>query len=200
MTLKGRWIRRVTLGELVGFTAQALAGVALAEASVGAQVAGLMGAGAVEGAVLGLAQASILVQVLPALSRRRWVYATAGGAAFAWLLGMLPAATHGVWSGWPLAITVAVGIPIGLVLLVSIGVAQASVLPIWRLRWVALTSVAWCAGLTVFTALTTPLWQPGQSTALLFTIGLVGGAAMALVMAATTAQALPRLANLQATG
>jgi hypothetical protein len=188
------------VGELVGFTAPAIAGAALAAASMGAQVAGLVVAGAVEGAVLGLAQASVLVRVLPTVSRRRWVAATAGAAAFAWLLGMLPASTHQVWSDWPVGVVAAVAIPLGLLLLGSIGVAQACALRTWRWRWVALTSAAWCAGLAAFTAVTTPLWQPGQSTALLFTIGLAGGAAMALVMAAVTAQALPRLARLQTAG
>jgi len=200
MTLRRAWIERVTLGELVGFTAPAVTGAALAGASTWTQVAGLVGAGAVEGAVLGLAQASVLVRVLPSLSRSRWVVATAGAAAFAWMLGMLPAATHRVWSDWPIGVAISAGIPLGLLLLVSIGFAQAWVLPAWRFRWIALTSAAWCAGLGVFTAVTTPLWQPGQSTALLFAIGLVGGAAMALVMAAVTAQALPRLACLEAVG
>jgi uncharacterized membrane protein YeaQ/YmgE (transglycosylase-associated protein family) len=178
MTLRREWIKRVTVGELVGFTAPALTSAALAGASIGAQVAGLVGAGAVEGAVLGLAQASVLVRVLPTLSRRKWVVATAGAAALAWLLGMLPAATHQFWAEWPVGVVVAVGLPLGLLLLVAIGVAQAWVLPAWRLPWVALTSAAWCAGLAVFTAVTTPLWQPGQATP----------------------QALPRLARLQATG
>lgn len=166
MALRRAWVVRVTAGELVGFTAPAVAGAALAGASLDTQVAGMVGAGAVEGAVLGLAQASILVRVLPSVSRSRCVVATAGAAAFAWMLGMLPAATHRIWSDWPIAVAVTAAIPLGLLLLVSIGVAQAWVLPAWRFRWVA--------------------------------IGLLGGAAMALVMAAVTAQALPRLARLRA--
>jgi hypothetical protein len=134
MTLKRTWIGRVAVGELVGFTVPALAGASLAAASMEAQVAGLVAAGAVEGAVLGLAQASVLVRVLPTVSRCRWVVATAGAAAFAWLLGMLPASTHRVWSDWPRGVVLAVAIPLGLLLLVSVGVAQACVLPAWRWR------------------------------------------------------------------
>jgi len=192
------WIRRVTAGELIGFTAPALAGAATARAGAGQQVAALVCAGAVEGAVLGIAQSGVLQRVVPAVSRRRWIAATAVAAAIAWLLGMVPSATHGAWDDWPTELVVAAGVPLGLALLLSLGVAQALVLPSalrWRLRWVGLTAVAWCAGIVAFTVVSTPLWRPGQPAALVLVIGCAAAAAMALVMATITAQALPGLAR-----
>ena len=57
--------------------------------------------GIVEGAALGGAQALVLRRVLPGFRVNAWVGATAGAAGFAWLLGMLPSATHSSWSTWP---------------------------------------------------------------------------------------------------
>lgn len=60
-------------------------------------------------------------------------------------------------------------------------------------RWVGASALAWALGLGAFSAVSTPLWQPGQSTALIIVIGLLGGAAMAVTMAVTTGLVLRRL-------
>lgn len=56
-------------------------------------------------------------------------------------------------------------------------------------------AVAWAAGLVVFAAFTTPLWQPGQPVVLIALIGALGGLVMAATMAAITGSALTRLLN-----
>lgn len=50
----------------------------------------MVAAGAVEGAVLGTAQALVLRSYLPALELRAWVGRTALGAVIAWAIGMTP--------------------------------------------------------------------------------------------------------------
>jgi D-arabinose 1-dehydrogenase-like Zn-dependent alcohol dehydrogenase len=60
-------------------------------------------------------------------------------------------------------------------------------------RWVTATAAAWCAGLVAFSAVTSPLWQPGQRPALVAAIGALGGLVMALTVAVGTGWALVRL-------
>ena len=62
-----RWVIRVTLGEVLGFTAPAAVGAALATAPAAAAVPALVTAGLVEGTLLGAAQASLLRRLLPDL-------------------------------------------------------------------------------------------------------------------------------------
>ena len=54
-------------------------------------------------------------------------------------------------------------------------------------------TLIWAVGLLVFTAITTPLWAPGQPAALMAAIGVLGGLAMAGTVAALTGWALVRL-------
>jgi hypothetical protein len=53
-------------------------------------------------------------------------------------------------------------------------------------QWVWANAVAWGAGLLVFTAVTTPLWQPGQPPELIALVGALGGLLMAVTGAALT--------------
>jgi len=189
----------VTVGELTGFVVPAVTGVMSAGWPAGAQLVGLVAAGAVEGTVLGAAQAQVLRSVLPGLRSRAWVLATAGGAALAWLLGMLPSVAYGWWSTWPVPLAVAVALPLGAALLLSIGTAHALVLPADAApearRWVAFTVLGWCAGLVVFALVSTPWWHEGQPTWQIVGIGLVGGVAMAATMASVTGLAVLRLSR-----
>jgi hypothetical protein len=194
--LRGTWLVQVAAAELVGFSGPALAGVLLADSSPPWRLAGMVLAGSTEGAILGWAQARLLVRVVPGLDRRAWLVASVAGAALAWLLGMLPTTTYDLWEGWPTSVTVVGAAPLAVVLLISIGTAQAVTLPARtrRLLWAATTTVAWCGGLAAFGAVTSPLWHPGQGPLLIGAIGLLGGLAMALVMAATTGWAVERVA------
>ncbi|WP_231494865.1 hypothetical protein [Cellulomonas sp. KRMCY2] len=194
--LLGRWLRWVTAGELLGFLVPSLVVPLVLDSAAPVVLAAAVVAGLGEGTVLGLAQARVLRGVLPALSGRRWVVGTALAAALAWVVGMLPSTLYDTWSTWPVGVAIALGLPLALVLLTSIGVAQWYELRRHVARagaWVAATALAWGVGLTAFGLVTTPLWQPGQGTALVLAIGLLGGLTMAAAMALTTGLALRRL-------
>lgn len=184
-----RWVVLVTAGEVLGFLAPALVVAVTRDLPDAAVLGCLVVAGSVEGAVLGWSQAVALRPRLPRLRRGRWVVLTSAAAALAWLAGMLPSTTYAWWSGWPVAAVVALAVPLGLVLLCSIGVAQTVELRRHvrtGARWVAVTAGAWAVALTVFMAVATPLWQPGQSTAVVLLVGILAGLAMAVSMAALT--------------
>jgi uncharacterized integral membrane protein len=158
--------------------------------------AALVAAGSMEGAVLGWSQARVLRRPVQALSTRRWVVSTAATAALAWAIGMLPSTTYELWSRLPIRLEVVAAAVLGLVLLGSIGAAQWLELRphVQRAgRWVPATAAAWCAGLVVFSAVTSPLWQPGQPAVLIAAIGAVGGLLMAVTVAAGTGWVLIRL-------
>jgi hypothetical protein len=109
---------------------------------------------------------------------------------------MLVPTTYETWHHWPVPLQLAVLAVLAAVLLTSIGTAQW--LELRRHvrhagRWVGASALAWALGLGAFSAVSTPLWQPGQSTALIIVIGLLGGAAMAVTMAVTTGLVLRRL-------
>ena len=93
--LRGRplaraWFWAVTAAETLGFAVAACVGALTANAGAAVVVLSLLAAGAVEGATLGWGQAIVLRHALSGLSRRRWVAATAGAAALAYLIGLVP--------------------------------------------------------------------------------------------------------------
>jgi hypothetical protein len=191
-----RWTAATTAGEAAGFLVPV--GVVLAggdDLGTGSRSVLLLLAGAAEGALLGWAQSRVLGSLFPAFPRRDWIVRTALAAALAWAVGMAPS-TLGEVGEWPLSARVAAAVPAGLVLLTCIGVAQASVLRrhvAGAGRWIAWTAAAWAAGLGVFTAISTPLWQPGQSSLVVALIGAAAGLAMAGTMAAVTGWGLLRM-------
>ncbi|GAB3603209.1 hypothetical protein [Microbacterium aureliae] len=189
-----RWILVVAAAETLGFAVPATIGVLGQDRPW--LVPALLAAGALEGAVLGAAQASVLHPVLPALSRARWIVLTAVAAVVAYALGMLPSSTSEWWTTWPPALQVLALGPVGIALLLSIGAAQ------WlelrrRIRragwWIAGTALSWLAGLGVFFAVATPLWHEGQVVGWTIAIGLVAGLLMAAAMAAVTGVTMLRL-------
>jgi len=146
-----RWVGWTTLGESAGFAVAAVAGVVVATREVtGVGVlALLLGAGAVEGALLGVGQV-LALRTLP-LARSmlwRWPPLTALAAVVAWSIGMLPSSLPGLdWSS-PSVWTVA-GL-LGLVLLASIPAAQLIVLRhavrrSWR--WLPANAAGWLLGI-----------------------------------------------------
>jgi hypothetical protein len=151
-------------------------------------------AGAVEGAILGWAQARVLRSVLPGLDTRSWTSATAGGAMVAYVMGMLPSLLLPL----PAPAMVAIGMVAGTVLLASIGTAQWLILRRYQPHtawWIPVTAVAWLLGLAGFLAVAMPLWKPGESGAVIFGIGLIAALVMAGVVAAVTGGAVVRLAR-----
>jgi deazaflavin-dependent oxidoreductase (nitroreductase family) len=198
LPLRGRkllrtWIAWVTAGEATGFAVPAIAGAVAASASSFVSVPVLLAAGAVEGAVLGAAQAHVLRAAVPGIPGRRWTAVTSGAAVIAYLLGLLPSTVASHWST-PAVITLAIVAGTGLLL--SIGWAQWTVLrrhvghAAW---WIAITAGGWLAGLTVFLLVAMPLWQPGQPLWLIVTIGVVAGVLMATTVALLTGLGLRRL-------
>lgn len=197
------WTVSVSVGELAGFCVPALVGGLLREGAPLLVLGALVLAGVAEGAILGWSQARVLRQRLDGFSEARWVVGTAVAAAGAWFLGMLPSTFHEQWSTWPTLLAVIVAMLLGTVVLGSIGVAQ------WfelrrhvprAARWIGITAAGWGAGLVVFTAVTTPLWRPGQATATIIVIGLCGGGLMAVTMAGLTGYGMRHLLSAGATG
>lgn len=198
--LWARWFIFVTTGEFLGFSIPAVAGAATARAGAGIAVPVILAAGAVEGTLLGLAQAHVLRSALPTLSARRWVGATAAGAVVAYAIGMVPSAAADHVRAWPPVALALSGIVLGLILLMSIGTAQWLVLRTAArrtARWIVTTAVAWSVGLGVFLGFAMPLWHPGQPVAAVAGIGLAGGLLMAATTAALTGEALRRLLDRQ---
>jgi hypothetical protein len=191
-----RWVLHVSAGELAGFSVPLVLGVVVRASAPAIQLAVLVLAGMVEGAVVGAAQAGVLRGHLAGFRGTAWVVATSAAAGLAWLLGMLPSLTHPVWSTWPVAGVAVAGSLLGGLLLCSIGAAQAWVLPAGTprpSRWIWWTAGGWCAGLVAFGVVAPPLWHEGQAAVVSALIGLAGGAAMALVMAGVTGVGMARL-------
>jgi hypothetical protein len=112
----------------------------------------LIAAGAGEAAVVGYAQGRALRPSLPGLDQRAWVAATAAAAALAWAIGLAPSAFHDELSGWPIPLLAILGLVAGVVLLCSIGAAQAAILRRHVRgagRWIGANVAGWLAGLAI---------------------------------------------------
>ncbi|MGY0390487.1 hypothetical protein ACWZJV_26245 [Nocardioides sp. WG-D5] len=191
-TLLVRWTTAVTMSEGVGFLVPVAVGTTMVDRPWYVGLPALLGAGAVEGAVLGWAQSVVLRGVLPGVRGHRWVMLTSGAAVVAYLLGMASALTA-TTSGW---MQMVLPILCGLLLVLSIGAAQ------WlELRhhvphaasWAPATAVAWLLALGAFLAIATPLWHEGQRPWVTVLIGVGAGLVMAFVQAVLTGWWLVRL-------
>ena len=194
--LWGRWVRRVTAGELVGFAAPATVGVVSASWPSWWAYPAMLAAGAVEGAVLGWAQAGLLRPAVEGLRPRRFIALTSAGAVVAYAVGLAPSTLGGDLADLPPVLLAVAALLAGAVLLGSIGTAQWIELRRWvprAGRWVAATALAWALALAVFGAVATPLWHEGQPVALSILVGLVAGLCMAATAAAVTGAAFIRL-------
>ena len=120
----GRWVRAVTAGEFVGFAVPAVVGAMVADRSAWVTLPALVAAGCAEGTIVGWSQARVLRTALPALSMRRWILGTAGAAAVAWLLGLLPSVSRDWWSTWPTSAVLFTAAVLVSLLLCSVGVGQ----------------------------------------------------------------------------
>lgn len=184
------WFRWTTAGEFAGFLTPALMGAVTSSPQL------LVLAGVAEGAVLGAAQAVVLRRVDRTLNGRGWIGATALAAGFAWTIAMLAVDNGDRLNTLPLAALLPIAAVSGIAVLLSLGTAQWFVLRDHfpgAHQWVWANALAWGAGLLVFAAVTTPLWQPGQPPVLIALIGALGGLLMAGTMAAITGAALARL-------
>lgn len=191
-----RWFGVVTAGEVVGFCVPATIGALTVHASAAVVLATIVAAGAVEGMVLGAAQASVLRRAVSGVAARAWVAATAGAAAVAYAIGMLPSTLAGLGVDLSPSLWFTIGPVLGVALLLSIGTAQwlvlRRVLPRFA-RWIGVTAAAWTVGLAVFLGFAMPLWHPGQPASTVIGIGVVGGLLMAATTSAITGEGLRRL-------
>ncbi|MDH3418801.1 MAG: hypothetical protein OEQ25_01235 [Gammaproteobacteria bacterium] len=157
-SLYRRWVIYCTIGELVGFggipvlggaiTFSLTAGLAAEPRSMILYTVAVLG-GFGEGAVLAWFQLRVLRDCFPGLSARHWIVATAMAAAAAWMLGML-APTLDDLIGLSTATQTAIWVPASVLILVSIGSAQAWVLSgvVERpRRWITANVLGWLLGL-----------------------------------------------------
>jgi hypothetical protein len=194
--LRRRWIRACVLGELIGFVPPALVGATLgaADASDLVMIGGLTAAGVAEGAVLGVAQGSVVSRFAPAVDGRTWAVATAAAAGFAWFAGMGSAAVIGA-DVVPVALAVTMVVPAWTAALLAMGIAQWSVLRravAHSARWVPMTAMAWAIGVVipvVSVSLTPNGWPPWAFVV----VGVVAAVAMGLTVGAITGTTLVRL-------
>lgn len=153
-----RWVLAFTLGELIGFGGIPVLGAALllwltdtmaveSRSLLLYAVAVVGGLG--EGAVLAWFQQRVLKEYLPGLCPRRWIQLTALAAAFAWACGML-APTLDDLIGLSAILQVMIWVPASLLILFSIGSAQAQALRglvVRPQRWILANVLGWLAGL-----------------------------------------------------
>lgn len=191
-----RWFRTVTAAEAAGFVTPAVVGALLAGGSDPVMALALVGAGAVEGTLLGAGQAWVLRTALPRLPVARYVGATALAASLAYAIAMVPVLLGERLTLLPWWLQAGGGLVLGAALLATIGTAQ------WRVlrplvpraaRWVPATALAWVIGLGAFLAVASPLWRPGQPVWLVVAIGALGGTVMAAAVAAVTGVAAVRI-------
>lgn len=153
-----RWVLLCTSGELVGFVGVPVLGGALAlwltaglETSTQSLVlyAVAVAGGFGEGTVLALFQLRVLTECIPNLNNRHWVLGTGTAAAIAWSCGMLAPTLDDV-VGISTRAQIMIWVPASILILLSIGTAQA-----WVLRevvenpksWITANSLGWLAGL-----------------------------------------------------
>jgi hypothetical protein len=175
-----RWILANAWAEAAGLGTTFVVGRAVApllDSSIGAI---LMGAGAalvlgtlLEGALLGAAQARVLRQALPDVSRRRWTSATMRGAAIAWSLGMVPStlaalsAAPGLQPAVepPALVQYSLAAALGLITGPILGAAQYRVLRRYVNHagwWLAANAVAWALGMmAIFIGMDLVPWDRG---------------------------------------
>jgi len=200
-----QWILNFTCGELVGFGGIPVLGGVLAIQLTGSMSPDLRSlllyavaivGGLGEGAVLGWFQLRVLRQVLPELRGRRWILATAVAASVAWMLGYLAPTLDDLFDISPL-LQIAIWIPAGILILLSIGTAQAWVLREFTdrpRRWIAANALGWLLGLPWTFVL--PALVPEQASPLVWIAAfVVAGVLMGLTVGAVTGRLLIQLSS-----
>ena len=161
---------------------------------LGALAAVLLGT-LLEGILIGVAQEAVLRDRLASLRKRTWMLATAAGAAFAWLLGMIPNTVLALRpqdaAASPLAepsalIQYALAAALGLVAGPVLGFAQWTVLRRHVARaawWLWANAAAWAVGMPlIFLGMEYVPWTGPSAATLLAIYGVCG--AVGLVVGA----------------
>jgi hypothetical protein len=157
-----RWVVANAWAETVGLGVTALVTVLVRpqpEAPVAVVLAAataLVLAGAVEGAVVGVAQRRVLRTPLPALSSRRWIVATIIGAMVAWALGLVPSTLADLGGGAEPEMSATAQCLLWALL--GLGAGPVLGLPQWRVLrshvmgagwWVLANGLAWAVGMPI---------------------------------------------------
>lgn len=194
--LRGEWTRAFVVGELIGFVPPAVTGATLAalDAPDPVLVAGLVLAGLLEGAVIGIAGARVLRRHAPDVSRAGWVRATMLAAGLAWLAGMGGGSLMGA-EVLPPALAAAMLVPVWLGALTSMGYLQ------WRVlrrtvpdsaRWVPVTTGAWLIGVMIPVVALSSV-PDGWPAPVHVVVAVAAAVAMGLTVGALTGRTLERL-------
>lgn len=197
-----RWVLVCTAGELVGFGGIPVLGGAIAlwvtagiEArlqSVILYIVAVIG-GFGEGAVLAWFQLRVLRTCLPDLNASRWILATGSAASIAWMLGLLAPTLNDLF-GLSAQMQLVIWIPAGVLILLSIGMAQAIVLRgiVARpQRWIAANAAGWLLGLP-WTFVLPALLPETAAVAVWITTFVVAGVLMGLTVGLITGKTVVR--------
>jgi hypothetical protein len=184
-----RWVGWTVAGEAAGFMVAAIAGaLASTQGLPGAvEFALLVGAGSIEGALLGTGQAIGMSRLqLPSSVLRRWPVVTSAGAALAWSIGLLPSSIPNI--PWFTPVTWLIAAVLGSALLLSIPTAQylllRSTIPTAG-RWIWVNALAWLLGIC-WTFAPSPLVNASTPIFALILIYAVAGVLMAATVAVIT--------------
>jgi hypothetical protein len=144
-----RWVGCTVAGQAAGFTVAAVV-AATHDISRMSDYALVLGAGALEGALVGRGQAIAMTRLqLRSGILRLWPVATSIAAVVAWSIGLIPSFIHRV--SWPPGVAWLVAAVLALVLLVSIPTAQflllQTALPT-AAQWLRFNVVAWLLGIS----------------------------------------------------
>ena len=186
------WVIWVSLGTALGFILPSIAtlvSVADGRDATGQFVLAVIG-GALQGAILGFAQAFALRRTVAALPMLGWILVTTVGAILAWSFGMIPGSFLALASGTPLGI--AELIVFGLLAVLVLPTAQWFILRGTKLgkigrvwRWIPITAVAWIAGI-VWLLLASLLVQDSTDLVHLIALYTVAGLLMVLTVSFIT--------------
>jgi hypothetical protein len=200
-SLRRHWTVALVVGELAGFVPPAVTGATLAalDASDALLVCGLTVAGALEGLVIGTAQAWVLGRHAPVVDGRRWVVATATAAAFAWFVGMGGGALMGS-DAVPPALALVFLVPAWCAALLAMGYGQWLVLRTVVPRstsWIWVTAGAWLLGVMIPVVVLSaapngwPLWAHAV-------LGVFAAVAMGATVGILTGRRLEKLLRCEA--
>jgi hypothetical protein len=184
-----RWVGWTVAGEAAGFAIAATAGALAATQDLPRtpEFALLVGAGSIEGALLGAGQAMGMrkLQLSPRILRR-WPTVTSAAAAVAWSIGLLPSSIPAI--PWSSPATWLIAAVLGAALLLSIPTAQYLLLRTairTASRWIWVNALAWLLGIC-WTFAPSPLVDASTPILTLIVIYAAAGALMAVTVAVIT--------------
>lgn len=181
-----RWVGCTVAGQVAGFTVAAVL-AATQDVSRMSDYALVLGAGALEGALVGRGQAIAMTRVqLPSGVLRVWPIVTSIAAVMAWSIGLIPSSVRTIslppGIAWPLTAVLA------LVLLISIPLAQflllRTVIPPAS-QWIRFNLLAWLLGIS-WTFVPKQLIEPDTPAISQVGIYAIAGGLMATTVAIVT--------------